>query len=106
VKQEEMIDVHRAAALAGRHPETIRRWVWTGRLTARRAGNRLLVAPADVQALAGRDASADAGLAAWADRARAARQGAKATRSRASAADLVIEDRAGRSRSGDARAGR
>ncbi len=39
---EDLLDVRRAAALAGRHPETVRRWVWSGRLAARRQGNRLL----------------------------------------------------------------
>lgn len=45
----EMIDVREAAALAGRTPETVRRWVWSGRLACRRSGNRLLIARADVE---------------------------------------------------------
>jgi excisionase family DNA binding protein len=39
----EMLDIREAAALVHRTPETVRRWVWSGRLTARRHGNRLLV---------------------------------------------------------------
>jgi excisionase family DNA binding protein len=104
-EQAEMLDVRRAAALTGRHPETIRRWVWSGRLAARREGNRLLIVREDLEALAGTRAPGVVDLAAWADRARRARAGAGAKRSRRSAADLVIEDRAGRSRSVDARAG-
>ena len=90
-----MLDVRRAAALAGRHPETVRRWVWSGRIGARREGGRLLVARGDVEALAG--AGRTLSLAAWAEQARNARKGAGADGSRATAADLVIEDRAGRS---------
>jgi hypothetical protein len=103
---DEMLDVRRAAALAARHPETIRRWVWSGRIAARREGNRLLVARGDVEAMAGSREGVTGGLAAWADRARGAREAAGAKGSRRSAADLVIEDRADRSRLVDAGAGR
>jgi Helix-turn-helix domain len=103
---EEMLDVRRAAALAGRHPETIRRWVWSGRIAARLEGNRLLVARTDVEAMAGTQERVAMSLAAWADRAREAREAAGAKASRRSAADLVIEDRVARSRSADTRAGR
>ena len=41
----DFVDVRQAAALIGRHPETIRRWVWSGRIAARRRGNRLLRRP-------------------------------------------------------------
>jgi excisionase family DNA binding protein len=40
----EMVDVRRAAQLVRRTPETVRRWIWSGRLPAVRRGNRLLVA--------------------------------------------------------------
>jgi excisionase family DNA binding protein len=96
-RPDELVDMHRAAALTGRHPETVRRWIWSGRIAARREGRRLLVARQDVEALAGdRDRTAP-GLAAWAERARRARPDAGVTGARASAAELVIEDRAGRS---------
>lgn len=100
-----MLDVRRAAALTGRHPETIRRWVWSGRIAARRQGNRLLVARGDVEALAGSRPKAMT-LAAWSDRVRAAREAAGVEGSGRSAAHLVLEDRADPSRSVDARARR
>lgn len=106
VKADTMLDVRRAAALVGRHPETVRRWVWSGRLPARRQGNRLLIARADVEALAASAGRPVTTLAAWANRARAARKAAGANGSGRSAADLVIEDRAHRSRPARARAGR
>jgi Helix-turn-helix domain len=98
---DEMLDVRRAAALARRHPETIRRWVWTGRLAARRQGNRLLVSRGDVAALAGEQATTGTDLAAWAESARQVRESTAGTHSRISAADLVIEDRTERSGSID-----
>ena len=61
-----------AAAIVGRHPETIRRWVWTGRIAGRRSGNRLMVARHEVEAVARQDARAGS-LRAWADAARVAR---------------------------------
>lgn len=103
--EDELLDVRRAAALVGRHPETVRRWVWSGRIAARRQGNRLLVARTDLEALAGGADRRVGSLAAWAKRARAAREPAGASGSGRSAADLVIEDRAERSRERD-RAGR
>ncbi len=101
--REEMLDVRRAAVVAGRHPETIRRWIWSGRIAARREGNRLLVARGDVEAVAGSRETPAISLAAWADR---AREAAGASGSGDSAADLVIADRVDRSRSVDAHAGR
>jgi len=98
-----MIDVRGAAALVRRHPETVRRWVWSGRLAARREGNRLLMARADVEAIAAREGRTLTSLATWAVRARAAREATGARASGSSAAELVIEDRAQRSQS---RAGR
>ncbi|MBA3300907.1 MAG: helix-turn-helix domain-containing protein [Thermoleophilaceae bacterium] len=102
----DMIDVRGAAALVRRHPETVRRWVWSGRLAARRQGNRLLMVRADVEAIAASEGRALTSLAAWVDRARAVREAAEATVSGSSAAEFVIEDRAQRSRPAEARAGR
>jgi len=101
--QHDMIDVHQAAQRVGRHPETVRRWIWAGRLTARRDGRRLLVARADVDALIGSHGrAASEGLAAWSQRALAA---LKSTGGRdaggVSAADLVLGDRRLRSGSSD-----
>jgi excisionase family DNA binding protein len=97
----ELLDVRAAAKLAGRHPETVRRWVWSGRLAARREGSRLLVARDDVAALAAeRGHIAPPSLAAWAERAQAALGGEGAREGRRSAADLVIEDRRERAAAG------
>ncbi|MGH2714717.1 MAG: helix-turn-helix domain-containing protein [Thermoleophilaceae bacterium] len=92
---DDTVDVRRAAALVGRHPETIRRWVWSGRLAARREGNRLLVSRADVVAAASQGLPV-VGLGEWADRARGAREASGSGRSGRGAADLVLEDRAHR----------
>jgi len=99
---DELIEVGRAAMLVGRHPETVRRWVWSGRLSAERSGRRLLVARREVQAMAGSTTAST--LREWADRVRAARSSAGAA-SGPSAADLVIEDRRHRSATGRSRAG-
>ena len=90
----EMVDVREAADLAGRNAETVRRWVWTGRLLARRQGNRLLIARDDLERLLGRvHDDRPTTLAEWA--ADAARSRGPAQR-RKSARDLVLADRAGR----------
>jgi excisionase family DNA binding protein len=92
----EMVDVHEAAVLVGRTPETIRRWVWAGRLRSVKHGNKHLI-PRDqlVGARAGENVVADAPtvtLADWVAEATAAM-----TRpSGGTAADLVIEDRRAR----------
>ena len=101
----ELLEVRRAAALVGRHPETVRRWVWSGRLAARRSGHRLLVARDDLEALARHEGFVPT-LAEWADRVGALRGRPGRGGSGGSAADLVIEDRAGRSGEGAAHAGR
>lgn len=103
---DELIDVGRAAVLVGRHPETVRRWVWSGRLGAERRGGRLLVARSEVEAIAGQDAVASSSLREWADRVRAARGSTSVAGSRRSAADLVIEDRRERSERARSRARR
>lgn len=110
----QMLDVREAAALASRNPETIRRWIWSGRLRARREGNRLLVARPELEELLGtRDGSAAVlSLAGWAGEVAGWRAAAGLPRgSGRSAADLVLEDRRARSGTGqesgrDRRAGR
>lgn len=89
----DLLDIRQAAALAGRDPETLRRWARAGRLQASRRGNRLFVDRSDVEALAGRRSARS--LAEWATKASEARRGKRG--SGVSAADLVIEDRAQRS---------
>jgi excisionase family DNA binding protein len=93
----EMVDVREAARIAQRTPETIRRWVWAGRLPAHRHGNRLLLRRSDVMALLRPARASEAEswtLAEWAEQAR--RQRASAGVPGASAADLVLGDRRGR----------
>lgn len=102
---DDLIDVRHAADLAGRHPETIRRWVWSGRLQAQRRGRGLLVARSEVRSLAGQDGAA-ATLALWAERAGEVRLSVGSAAPRGSAAELVIEDRLARSGRKPSRAGR
>ena len=45
-----MVEIREAASLVGRTPETVRRWVWSGRLPAVKKGNRLLVSRAALRA--------------------------------------------------------
>jgi len=47
-----VLTVVEAAQRVGRDPETIRRWIRAGRLRARRAGNRQVVAEDDLEAAA------------------------------------------------------
>lgn len=102
---EELIDVRRAAVLVSRHPETIRRWIWSGRLAASRRNNRLLLRRGEVEAVARQDAPASS-LRVWAESAHAARTRLRKLGSAASAADLVIEDRKRRSAEYRSRGGR
>lgn len=92
----ELIDVRQAARLIGRHPETVRRWVWSGRLVAERRGKRLLVDRFDVEAIA-RHHGSSVSLTDWSRRAAALRaavtRGATAGGRRESAAELVLADR-------------
>jgi excisionase family DNA binding protein len=90
----ERVDVHEAALLAGRSPETVRRWVWTGRVDAVKSGNKLLVRRSDVAARPDVEGQRLA-LGAWQELLAPADR----SKSGVSARDLVAEDR-------DARAGR
>jgi excisionase family DNA binding protein len=47
-----MITVPEAARRIGRHPETVRRWIRSGRLRSQRVGTQHLVEEAEVRALA------------------------------------------------------
>lgn len=44
-----MITVPQAARLAGKDPETVRRWIRSGRLPATRVGTQYLIHPDDLQ---------------------------------------------------------
>ncbi len=46
-----MITVPEAAVRIGRNPETVRRWIRSGRLTATRVGTQLLVEERDLRAM-------------------------------------------------------
>jgi excisionase family DNA binding protein len=97
------MDVQSAAKLAGRTPETIRRWVWSGRLNAHKRGNKLVVRRSDVQRLAGPAQQRQLSLREWAALARTALMTSRGPYS--SAADLVLGERAARlgETGGDAR---
>ena len=86
----EMVDIREAARLAGRTPETIRRWVWSGRLSATRSGNKLLVPRRDLLASSDPEGPRPGSLAEWAAQLQATRGGAR------TASDLVLDDRAAR----------
>ena len=95
----EMLDVQEAARLVRRTPETVRRWVWSGRLPARRQSNKLFVARRDLeQLLQGRAAGSPLTIQEWI----AVAEGHRADgslpvgKAGATAADLVHEDRRAR----------
>jgi excisionase family DNA binding protein len=88
-----------AAALVHRSAETVRRWVWSGRLKARKSGKHLLVLRRDVEALAG-EGRRSLGLKEWAKLAEQVLGRPK--RGGRSAADLVLDDRRMRSTEFDA----
>ena len=89
-----LLTVREAAEEVGRTPETIRRWVWSGRLPARKLGNRLTVARDDLDRAAGAAARPD--LAAWLDGVESQRAQRPRAETR-SAGDLVLADRRRRS---------
>lgn len=93
----EMMDVREAARLVGRSPETVRRWIWSGRLSAMRQGNRLLMARAAVEELASGPAVEEPPtLRQWAAQAQKQRRSGALGEERegTSAADVLLEDRA------------
>lgn len=100
------LSVREAAQRVGRAEETVRRWIWSKRLPARKVGNSYRVLVRDLDALASttgvpeqrsRRPSLDRpSLAEWLDEVARWRE-TTGLPPRASAADLVIEDRAERS---------
>lgn len=93
----DLVDVRQVAAATGRSAETVRRWVWSGRLRARKEGRRLLISRRDLDSmLEGRPHSATS-LEAWIGELERIRPHALRQKAR-SAADLVIDDRHRRSR--------
>ena len=41
--EDRLISVKDAAAECGRNPETVRRWIWNGKLPAEKLGNQLFI---------------------------------------------------------------
>ncbi len=104
------LSVREAAQRVGRAEETVRRWIWSKRLPARKVGNSYRVFERDLDALAYALASAGVvpgqrsghpslgcpSLPEWLDEVARWRE-TTGLPPRASAADLVIDDRSDRS---------
>ena len=96
------LTINAAAALVDRSPETVRRWVWSGRLKARKSGRHLLVPRAEVEALrASAPSSKRLTLREWG--AVAERVLNRRVKGGRSASDLVLEERRKRTEWLDAR---
>ena len=92
-REDDVLDVRQASELVGRHPETIRRWIWSGRLPASKRGNRHFVAAADVMAASGED-QGKLTLAEWAEKARGLREeAAERDGPVENVADMIRQDR-------------
>lgn len=91
------LTIRQVAKRVGRTEETVRRWIWSGRLPATKRGNLLYVDEGDIPATteSGRSAPAQSvaavSLADWGKRVEAWR--ATTPIGTGTAADLVIEDR-------------
>jgi excisionase family DNA binding protein len=95
---EGTVDVNEAARMVGRSPETVRRWIWSGKLAAQKRGRRLMISRHELAAFIAELDRAESGLtlAEWAAGARQALV-ASGEPNRGSAADLVLADRRRRS---------
>jgi excisionase family DNA binding protein len=101
---QQEISVREAAQRAHRSEETVRRWIWSGRLPARKRGNSYRIDIAHLDRIAvvydPQDAgpadpatgASGGGLGAWLDDLDRWKEGLRITAG-ATAADLVIEDR-------------
>lgn len=85
----DFLDVREAANYVDRTPETVRRWVWSGRVSAVRQGNRLLIPRAELDAAVFDRGPGRLSLREWAQS--TCRRGTDAT---LTAASLVLEGRA------------
>jgi excisionase family DNA binding protein len=100
---EDELTVRQAARRVGRAEETVRRWIWSGRLPARKLGNVYYVRVADVDALSTggsiprpRAEPTRLTMSEWLEKVarwKATSQGLKSQGPRRSAADLVREER-------------
>jgi len=52
-----MLTVAEAARRTGRHPETIRRWIWSGRIRAEKVGGRHLIPESELERADGVEAA-------------------------------------------------
>jgi excisionase family DNA binding protein len=84
----DVLDVREAAEYVGRTPETVRRWVWSGKVSAIRQGHRLLIPRSDLDSSVIERDEVRLSLRDW-----AATVPRAATASASSASDLVLEDR-------------
>lgn len=84
----DVLDVRQAAQYVGRTPETVRRWVWSGRVAAVRQGNRLLIARSELDAQLSGATTEQMSLREWARSVPRPAPGTAET-----AASLVLEDR-------------
>jgi excisionase family DNA binding protein len=96
---QQEITVREAARRAHRSEETVRRWIWSGRLPARKRGNSYRIDIAHLDRIAvvydqldAHPAAPGGGLGAWLDDLDRWKEGLRVTAG-ATAADLVIEDR-------------
>ncbi len=46
--EDRLISVKEAATECGRNPETVRRWIWSGKLPAEKLGNQLFIRRCDL----------------------------------------------------------
>ena len=49
--EDKLISVREAAKECGRNPETVRRWIWSGKLPAEKLGNQLFVRTSSLTSL-------------------------------------------------------
>ena len=47
---EELVSVREASKESGRNMETVRRWIWSGKLPAQKLGNQLFMKRSDLEA--------------------------------------------------------
>lgn len=62
-----MLTVIEAAQRIGRHPETIRRWIWSGRVRSEKVGGRHMISEGELRRIPSAD-SAKPALGVWVKR--------------------------------------
>jgi excisionase family DNA binding protein len=70
---EKMVTVREAAIACGRNAETIRRWIWSGKLQAEKMGNQLYIKQSDLNLACGKNPEPKPEED-WVDRARVLRE--------------------------------